>query len=41
MNDELTPNLLMEQGKWEEYCELNDINPWVVNEGLLDGDELL
>lgn len=37
----MTANELMANGQWEAYCEEHGINPWAVNEGLLDGDEEL
>jgi hypothetical protein len=36
-----TANELMDAGRWEEYCEKHSIDPWAVNEGLIDPDEEL
>ena len=38
---ELTANILMEEGKWEEYCDLKGWSYYILNEGQLDGDEPL
>jgi hypothetical protein len=32
-----TPNELMDQGKWREYCELSGYSEYAVAEGM-DGD---
>ena len=39
--EKITPNILMEKGLWEWYCDQKGWHYWVVNEGLLDGDEIL
>ena len=35
---EATPSELMDMGLWEEYCEDQGINPWIVKEGLMKSD---
>ena len=35
----LTANELLDRDIWDEFCEMRGINPWAVNEGLMDSDE--
>ena len=35
----ITASRLMNAGQWDRFCELRGWNPWIVNEGLLDGNE--
>jgi hypothetical protein len=37
----ITARELMNCHMWERACELAGINPWAVNEGLMDSDEEL
>lgn len=37
----ITANDLMDLGLWTKYCEVEGINHYAVNEGLIDSDELL
>lgn len=39
--EKITANKLIEEGKWEEYCDKKGWNYYIVNEGLLDGNEPL
>lgn len=32
---------LMDAGVWDEVCDLLGLNPWAVNEGLMDSSESL
>ncbi len=34
-----TPSELMDKWLWEDYCEIDGINVWAVNEGLMDSNE--
>ncbi len=38
-DNRITANRLIESGQWDKFCELRGWNPWIVNEGRLDGDE--
>ena len=35
----ITAGELIDNGDWVEFCDLNGINPWAVNEGLMESDE--
>ncbi len=35
----LTARELLDNGKWEEVCDLKGINVWAINEGLMDETE--
>lgn len=32
---------IMDRGLWDRVCDLRGINPWAVNEGLMDAGEEL
>jgi hypothetical protein len=36
-----TAGSLLDKGAWEQACDMLGLNPWAVNEGLLDRDERL
>ncbi|MCK5016469.1 MAG: hypothetical protein KAS32_05285 [Candidatus Peribacteraceae bacterium] len=36
-----TARELMDKGLWDKYCELSGMNPWAVNEGLDDAEQLV
>lgn len=38
---QITGSELNAMGLWDKYCELAGVNIWAMNEGLLDGEELL
>ena len=35
----LTANEAIDKGLWDEICEMKGWNPWIVNEGRMDGEE--
>lgn len=35
----LSAEEILDGGYWEEFCEKHGINPWAINEGLMDSDE--
>jgi len=35
----LTAQEILDRGVWDEFCEMKGINPWAINEGLMDSDE--
>ena len=35
----ITADELSNRGKWGDFCELRNINPWAKNEGLVYSDE--
>jgi len=35
----LTAQEILDRGIWDEFCEMKGINPWAMNEGLIDSDE--
>ena len=35
----VTAEELIDRGDWDSFCEEKGINPWSVNEGLMDSDE--
>ena len=35
----VTASEMINEGNWDSYCEDKGINPWAVNEGLMDSDE--
>jgi hypothetical protein len=35
----VTVDDIVESGYWEEFCDKHDINPYAVNEGMMNGDE--
>jgi hypothetical protein len=35
----LTAGEILDKGCWEEFCDKHGINPWAMNEGLMDSDE--
>ena len=37
----VTANQILNSGYWKEYCDKHQINPWCINEGLMDADEEL
>ena len=37
----ITPSEALKLGIWEKICELSGLNPWAVNEGLLNENEEL
>jgi len=39
MKVKVTVRELMDKGVWDEVCELLGLNPWCVNEGLMDSSE--
>lgn len=34
-----TASELISAGHWDNLCRLRDWNPWIVNEGMMDGDD--
>ena len=34
-----TAEEILDTGNWEEFCEDFGINPWAMNEGLMNSDE--
>ncbi len=41
MKVSVTAEELIDRGVWDEVCELTGLNPWCVNEGLMDSDEYI
>lgn len=41
MEIKITINDLLDKGIWQEACEILGFNEWAVNEGLLDGDDIV
>ncbi len=41
MKVSVTAEELIDRGVWDEVCELKGLNPWCVNEGLMDSDEYI
>lgn len=42
MKIEITAGELIDRGIWTEFCDLNGINIWAVNEGLIErGEEFI
>lgn len=41
MNVQITAHEAIERGIWDQVCEMKGLNEWAVNEGMMDGDELL
>jgi hypothetical protein len=39
INMKMTAGELIDCGKWKEFCDLNDINHYAINEGLIDEDD--
>lgn len=37
----LTVKEIMERGLWDEACTSNKWNPWILNEGLIDAEDLV
>ena len=37
----ITVRELMDDYDWDKVCEIKGLNPWCVNEGLMDSDEEL
>lgn len=37
----VTARFLNEVGLWQEFCDLFGMNPWAMNEGRLDPEEVL
>lgn len=35
----ITARELMNRGKWDAVCDMFGINPWAVNEGLMESSE--
>jgi hypothetical protein len=30
---------ILDHGDWDTFCEMKGFNPWMLNEGLANGDE--
>jgi len=41
MNIQITAKELLDKGKWDEACEIKGLNPWCINEGMMDSSESL
>lgn len=39
MKIQITAGELIDKGIWAEFCDLNGIDIWAVNEGLIESDE--
>lgn len=37
----ITVREIIDCGRWDELCELKGLNPWGVNEGLINTDEVI
>ena len=35
----MTAVQILDLGYWEKFCEAKGINPWAMNEGLIDAEE--
>ena len=35
----VTAEEILDGGNWEDFCDDRGINPWAINEGLMDYDE--
>ncbi len=41
MKVSVTAEEIIDRGVWDKVCELKGLNPWCVNEGLMDSDEYI
>lgn len=35
----ITAREILDKGNWDAFCELKGLNPWCINEGLMDAGE--